>query len=378
MKSLLQKEEATGPLTPGATVIVINRFQCFAGNRVLRMGVAILAGLLPALAEDAPSTQFGGNPFEKTFWSSHFRILEMEQVARFNYMDRGPGRVTDRDMQYRVRARVQINLVGDGTTYLRIRAETGRGFDNSWDNTGFGKGQGQWNFNVKSFALGQKLGSHVELQAGGIEYDQGAGSQRAYASGDGHLVGYRMLVASAVRPWLPDKFSLTMGYAGDFGEPSVFSRIRMGRLNYMQALAQKKLGAHVEGSAEIDSIRGIWFARQAVHWEKLQNPVVDEVRVETVVRATNNPTAGGSVMVSRPLDRAARWRAFAIYNHIPARLYDKDGLAILFNQGEMDLGKRLAWGGSYAITKDLSLGLFGGRLLDNTPSKRWIAQFFVR
>src|SRR3981081_342794 len=103
----------------------------------------------------------------------------------------------------------------------------------------------------------------------------------------------------------------------------------MGKLNYVQALAQKKLGAHVEGSAEVDSIRDIWFARQAVHWEKLQNPVVDEVMVEVVTRATDSPTVGGSVMLSRPLDPAARWRAFVIYNQTPKGLYDKGAQPVL-------------------------------------------------
>jgi hypothetical protein len=363
-----------------------DRLRLFTANRVLQLVLAVvaLAAMPPAFADDVPSNETTGDPADNSFWSSksfwfsRFRILEMEQVLRFNYMDRGPGQVTDRGMQYRVRARLQIDLMGEGTTYLRIRAETGRGFDNSWDNTGLGKGQGQWNFNVKSFALGQKLGSHIELQAGGIEWDQGAGSQRAYASGDGHLVGYRMLVTPTAQPWLPDRFSLTMGYAGDFAQPSVFSRFHMGRLNYVQALAQKKLGTHVEGSAEVDSIRGIWFARQAVHWEKLENPLLDEVMVEVVTRATDSPTVGGSVMVSRPLDPAERWRAFAIYNQVPKGLYDQGGQPVLLNQGEMDLGKRLAWGGSYAVNNDFSLGVFGGRLLDDTPSKRWIAQFFVR
>jgi hypothetical protein len=356
----------------------IVRLHRLSAKRGLHVAIAVCAGVFPALASDAPSDQPGAVRFLECSWCSRLRILELEQVARFNYMDRGPGRVTDRDVQYRVRARVEFELAGEGTTYLRIRTETGRGFDNSWDNTGLGKDQGQWNFNVKSFALGQKLGSHVELQAGGIEWDEGAGSQRAYASGDGHLVGYRVLLDPAAQPWVVDKFSLTMAYAGDFNEPSVFSRFHMGKMNYVQALAEKKLGTHVAGSAEVDSIRNIWFARQAVHWERLRNPLVDEVMVEAVTRASDHPTFGGSVMVSRPLDQAARWRTFAIYNQVPKGLYDKGGQPVLLNQGEMDVGKRLAWGGSCAVTRDFSLGLFGGRLLDNTASKRWIAQVFVR
>ncbi len=338
----------------------------------------ILSTFPPSLAAESSTSEAGNYAGTGSSILSRLHILEMEQIVRFNYMDLQPRQVIGRDIQYRVRSRLQVNLAGEGTTYLRLRAETGRGFDNSWDNTGLGLHPGRWNFNVKSFALGHKLSSGVELQAGGIEWDLGAGSQRAFASGDGHLVGYRVLVTPTAQPWLPEKIAVTMGYAGDFNEPSVFSRFHLGKLNYFQALAQKQLANHVQGSLEVDVIRNIWFERQAIHWEQLKNPLFDEVMVEAVLRASDRFAAGGSILVSRPLDAAARWRAFAIYNQIPTRLYQKNGLPILFNQGEMDLGKRVAWGGSYAVTKDFSVGMFGGRLVDQTPSKRWIAQVYLR
>ncbi len=356
-------------LTGSMNRCLVNRPLCW---------VLTAVSLTATLGAGDSASKLNGSPLiERTFWSRYLQVLQFEEVTRFNYMDRGPGRVTDRDLQYRVRTRVQVNLAPEGTTYLRMRAETGKGFDNSWDNTGIGRGEGRWNFNMKSFALGQKLGSHVELQGGGIEFDPGAGSEHTYASGDGHMMGYRFLLTGSPHPWRPEKFSLTMGYVGDFHQPNVFSRFHLGKLNYVQALVQKKIGAYGEGSVEVDSIRDIWFTRQALRWRELFRPVVDDIMLETVTRTSDNPSFGWSAMVSRHLDQAQRWRAYAIYAHIPKALYDKGGRPVLMNRGEIDLGKRLAWGGSYAVNKDLELGVFAGRLLDSTPSKRWIAQFVV-
>lgn len=296
----------------------------------------------------------------------------LEQVTRFNYMDRGPGQITDRDLQYRIRARLQLNLTGDGSTYLRLRAETGAGFANSFENTGIGRGEPRWSFYLKSLALGQKLGSHVELQTGGIEFDSGAGSEHTYASGDGSLVGHRVVWKGGVR-----KISLTAGYVGDFEEPNVFSRFHPGKLNYTQALVQQHFGEDAEASVEVDLIRKIWFTRQTFRLRNAWRPVVDDILVEAVTRASANPSFGWSGTISRAFDRAGRWTGRAIYSHIPLPLYDKQGERILFNRGEIDVGKRIACSGAYSVG-DLEIGAFAGRLLDATPSKRWVAQLFVR
>jgi hypothetical protein len=59
---------------------------------------------------------------------------------------------------------------------------------------------------------------------------------------------------------------------------------------------------------------------------------------------------------------------------MPRNLYLKQGHPILLNQGETGAGKRISWGGNYAITKNLNLETFAGRRVDNTPTLRWTAQ----
>ena len=183
-------------------------------------------------------------------------------------MDREGGGVTDRGLQYHLRTIARFDITNGGGTFLTIRAETGKGFDNSWNNTGAGLGSGQWIFNVKTLTLHQQIGSQLEVQVGGIEFDPGAGTDSVYAAGDGAMTGYRLLLKKR-SAWQPDKFSLTGGYVGDFATPNMFARFRMGQVNYVQLLAQQEINKNVAGSAEFDSIRDVAFSRLAIHCRKL-------------------------------------------------------------------------------------------------------------
>lgn len=284
---------------------------------------------------------------------------------------------TDRDLQYRFRTVVQLNLIGEGSTFIRFRAETGRGFDRSWDNIGLGRTDARWNFNVKSFFIGQKIGSSLTFQAGGIEFDPGSGAQLLSASGDGHMVGYRLVRNGGNRPFDPDKLSLTMGFVNDFHEPSVFSRLDLGKFNYAQLLAQEHFGTRADASLGIDVVRDIWFARQAVGLRDVWGPLADELRLDVVQRMTHDPSFGWTATLSRHIDPHKRWNAYGIYAHVPTRLYDKGGAPVMLNQGEIDLGKHLAWGATYDLKRDLQVALFASRLLDHAPGKRWVAQLSV-
>src|SRR5712671_5929169 len=98
---------------------------------VLCFALSILSA---AWAEDtgndnAPSPA----PSKVGFLSHHLQFLGAENLDRFRYIDKAKGKVTDRDLQYRISTRVQVNLVGDGTTYVQARGESGRSFTSSND-----------------------------------------------------------------------------------------------------------------------------------------------------------------------------------------------------------------------------------------------------
>lgn len=298
-----------------------------------------------------------------------FRMLDMEQSARFNYVDQEGGGVADRGIQYRLRIKPRVDLLGDGTTYLVARAETGRGFNNSWNETAADLYPGQTIFNVKDLGIFQKLGRRAELAAGGIDFDHGEGSDDTYVSHDGYMTGYRALFTEAA-PWLPKKFSVTAAFVGEFNKSNIFSRFRMDRANYIQVLAQQDLTPKLGGSAELDAIEGAIYNRDAIRYRHL-GPI-DEAVVEMVFRASDRFTFAWSSELHKSW--GPKWHADLIYSDLPTRMYLVGGNQVLQNRGEIGLGKRLAGGVSRKITNDCTVGIFAGRLLDHTPSERWVAQ----
>jgi hypothetical protein len=315
-----------------------------------------------------------------TFWSRHIQFLAFEGGLRYRYIDKAPSQITTRDQQYKISAKVKLDLVPEGRTYLQFRSETGSSFASSWTNSGIGLGRRTWAFNVKSFFLGQKFGKHIEAQFGGLEYDQGAGSEATYTDNDGWLVGYRARVTTSGRGWLPDKFSVTAGYVGDLKTPSVYSRFhRMGDLNYFQVLAQKKFGKNREASAEFDSIEEISYARGAFRWKNVPARVFDEVLVEAITRANRNAAFGWSATLSKTFDAKSQWRAALLYSDIPTQVFNKTGQQILLNGDAIVLGKHGGAAIRFNPAKDLELSVLGSRKLDHTPNAaRWLGQVMVR
>lgn len=318
-------------------------------------------------------------PHPVSFLSHHVKFLSTDGFTRYRYVDKGQGKVTDSDLQYKLSARVQVNLVGEGLTYVQARGESGRSFASSWDYTGVGRNDRYWSFNLKSLYLGQRAGKHLELQAGGIEYDWGAGSEATYADNDAWLEGYRLRYAGAGGGWLPNKVALTIGYAGDFSQPNVFARLhRMGDENYIQFLASKKFGKTREASAEFDSIQGVRYTREAVRLQKLPWVVIDGLSLEAISRLSDTARFGWSGSLWKSLDRKGRLRPGVFYSDIPSAIFRKDGATIFFNGDSYVPGKRI--GPTFRVVpfENFEVTLFGSDRLDRTPGTRYRGQIQVR
>lgn len=332
---------------------------------------AILAAPAMVFATDSPdpADQSGIPPSAVPAW--HIRLLDLGWDTRFNYMDRQGGLVTDRGMQYRLHARARVDLLNSGNTYVTIRAETGKGFDNSWNNAGLGLGRGQTIFNVKSIALHQKLTNRLEAEVGGLDFDRGAGTDATYASGDGHMTGYRV-VFDGHSDAAPERVSITAAYLGDFDKPNFFSRSRLDRVNYLQFLMEQNFGEQLYGSAEVDSIHDAIFVRGAMRYRRLWQ--FDDLTIEAIARTTDRSSFAWSSSVNRHWTSGSRWRTELIYSDLPYGFYVVNADRVLLNRGEIDVGKRLAIGTVYHLAREFETGIFAGRLLDSTPSKRWVAQ----
>ncbi len=318
-------------------------------------------------------------PAPVSFFSRHVSFEVMDGSLRYRYIDTGAHKLTDRDLQYKLSTHVKVSLWGDGKTYIILRGESGRNFQNSFDYTGVGMNKSRWTYNVKSLYAGQKIGSHLEAQAGGIEYDWGAGTEATYADNDGWLDGYRLRYTTAGHAWAPDKVSITVGYVGDLADPNEFARLyRLGDENYIQVLFQKKILKNGNASAEFFSLQGIRYERSAVRWKNVHAYLFDEIEAEQVVRATDNGSFGWFGTLSRKLDQKGRFVPGFYYSNVPTQLYLNGKTQMWVNGDSYALGKRVGPTFKYTPNRQLEFTLFGSDRLDRTPGPRYRGQIQVR
>jgi hypothetical protein len=334
----------------------------------------------PAKAGTASSSQGAHKENDSLgFLLRRIQFLSADGISHFRYMDSGPGKVTARDDYYKISTRVQINLRADGNTYLQARGESGRAFNASYDYTGIGMHDHYWSYNLKSLFLGQKIGKHLEAQVGGIEFDRGAGSEATYADNDAWLEGYRLSYSGLRNKSLPDKVSVTVGYVGDFLQPNFFARAsRMGEENYVQVLAQKKLGENRDLSAEYTSLQAIRYARQAFRWQKMPVPVVKDLSLEAITRASDDPTFGWYGSLGRTLPVKLPIRTGVFYSDMPKSMFLQGTSQVFLNGDRYVPGKRLGPTVSVTPFRNFEVSLWGGKRLDNTAGTRYRGEIAVR
>jgi len=345
------------------------------------LALSILLWLVPPVwADDAEPASASSLPANQwSLLSHHLEFLAMDGINQFRYVDNNPGDVTTRDDYYKLSTTVRVKLIGEGTTYLQARGESGRSFTASYDYTGIGLHDGYWSFNVKSLFIGQKIGSHWEAQAGGIEYDRGAGTEATYADNDAWLEGYRLRYAPpAFSKAMPDLISATIGYVGDFKQPNAFARLpHMGDENYIQILGRKQFGATRDLSAEFDSLQSVRYTREALHLQQLPLVAVDELIGETLTRASDNASFGWSGSLFRTLDRKKRVRVGGFISDMPKGIFLKDNETIFMNGDSYVLGERIGPTLRLIPVKNFEVALFGSSRLDSSSTPRYRGQMTV-
>src|SRR5262249_3909075 len=224
--------------------------------------------------------------------------------------------------------------------------------------------------------------SDFQAEAGGLDYDFGAGTDLAYAAGDGWLTGYRLRILNTKSrsAWRPDRIAATAGYIGDFTRPNFFSRAyRMGDVNYLQLLAYKRLGEHFEGSAEWDRIAAVTFTRQTLRYSRLRSRLLDSATIETTVRTSNGTALAWGATLANTLDGQSRWHAGGMVSSVPLEVFRQNNQQFLLNWGEAGLGMRGGLQLRFMPTSNLQFGAMATRKLDSTPDvARWRALIFAK
>jgi hypothetical protein len=173
--------------------------------------------------------------------------------------------------------------------------------------------------------------------------------------------------------WMPDTVSFTGGQVSDFTSANVFSRLhRLGDLNYVQVMMQKKIGDRDTASLEGDSIGGIGYLRGAVRANQLRHVGFDDFMLEAIGRVSDGPEWAWSARAGKDFDQAKRWRAEAIYVAMPLAVFASSRGPVLQNWGEFGIGQRIGANLSYRVTRDFSVSFLGSRRTDDTPNTyRW-------
>jgi len=310
----------------------------------------------------------------------YLQFLNAEAGFRYVYQDLNAGQVVERDLSYRLTTTMKLNLTSSGATYVQMRSENGPGFNSGFQSTGLGS-PGSFSMNVKSLFVGQRFGSHVEAQAGGIEFDRGSGTDATYAAGEGWLTGYRLMVNKLRSSWGPDRFGVTVGFVGDFTKPNFFSRSeRLGDANYVQALADKRITERLDASAEMDRLSGFQFTREAVNFSGQRSRILDKATLECVGRVSNGASFGWATAFSNTLDSKDRWHPGFIYSQIPDQLFldNRTRQQALLNAGDFGLGKHAAATLRVTPVRNLEIGLLASHRLGTDPTgHRWRGNIHV-
>lgn len=305
-------------------------------------------------------------PSQPAAGDANLHWMDAYVSTRFIYVDNRGGRTRMNDLQYKFQLKAQWRFDRSGATYLQFRAETGNAFQPGWNYSGWGRNLGHRSFSLKDLFLGQRVGSRVELRAGGIEFDRGVGSEATLADEDGFQVGYQLLYAPP-RGWWLDRLQVTVSRVGEFHHPSVFARFPgMTDPNAVQALAEKRLTEKLEVSGEFDRIEGVEFVRGALRWAP--PAFLDRMTLESIVRTANNPSLGYSVQLARRLGVRRPYSLTLTYSHMESGVFANQGARLLLNGDQPNLGQRVSVSVSRPLGRGFSATAYVSRQLEDRKS----------
>ncbi len=307
------------------------------------------------------------------------RWMDAYASTRFIYVDNRGGRIRMQDLQYKLQLKGRWNWTQSGSAYLQFRAETGNAFQPGWNYSGWGRNAASQSFSVKDLFLGQRIGSRLELRAGGIEFDRGLGTEATFADDDGFHVGYQVQYGPP-RGWWPEKLQVTISHIGEFQHPSVFARFPgMSSPNAVQVLAEKRLAEKLEFSGEFDRIEGVEFTRLALRWAP--PAFLSRVTLESLVRTADNPSVGYSLQLLRKFGTRRPCSLTFTYSHMESGLFANNATRLLLNGDQPNLGQRLALSLSRPLGRGFSATTYVSRQLDRTISvprhDRWRTQLVL-
>jgi hypothetical protein len=286
-------------------------------------------------------------------------VQTLQLSSRFRWVRANDGRITSstHQLQPTVRARV---LFDQAARYsLHVGAFGGSQFVSGWNNTGAGLGEFAGDFNIKQLFLAAEPVPGLEFQAGGLYFVRGENTEITSYDNDAFVVGERVTVR---RPrGVLSQLVATIGHIGDYRTPGVFARLdTMVDFNYGQLLIGARVGPRVNLSADYTYEDGRDILREGlmVRVPDAARPLT-ALRVEAYQRVSDEAGQGFNVGGDLRLSRA--FTVTAGFAHVD-RGYLIPGFTSP-NADRFERGTRFYSQGTYALTKDLSIGWFQGEAL---------------
>lgn len=200
--------------------------------------------------------------------------------TRYNYIENSAQSVTNNQGQYQAAFKGAFLLGPDGRLSLEAGVFPGSRFSSGWSGTGWGTSELRTNLYLKQLYLSAKPICGLELQYGGLYFNQGVSTEITGYDYDGYLTGER---ARVTRPgsFFFDEISITYAYVGEFDQPSVLKRLhRLKQSNYHQFLVAKMIGPRILVSADYTSQSGIKTLREALRVHTKELRLIDVLHFE--------------------------------------------------------------------------------------------------
>lgn len=332
-------------------------------TRGVSLAAAVLLLTLPRAAgaqtSAAPPPEERQPPREEAEAPPIRRWLDVQHLhlsSRFRWVENTEGRLTSSSVQWQPQLRARLLFDPAAKYALHVGVFSGSSFISGWNNTGAGIGAYDGTVNVKQLFVSAAPVRGVEAQVGGLYLMRGENTEITSYDNDGFIVGERLTYRPARGP--VSLVALTTGHLGDIREPNVFNRLkRLDEWNYGQLLVGARLHDQVNVSADYtyEDTRDIF--REGVMFRTPDGtPLVESVKLDLYQRVSPDADAGFNLATElRPAGPLT----------ITVGVASIDPSYGGLNGDRYDFGTRAYSIGSYALTRDLSIGYFWGEAFAN-------------
>jgi hypothetical protein len=287
------------------------------------------------------------------------RWLDIQSVhlsSRFRWVEANTGRITSSTHQWQPNIRARL-LLDRGARYtINVGAFGGSQFVSSWNNTGGGLGVATFDFNVKQLFVAAEPVRGLELQAGGLYMMRGENTEITSYDNDAYIVGERLTLRRT--EGVVSQVVATVGHIGDYRTPNVFKRFdTMSDVNYGQLLVGTRLSSNVAASADYTYEDGRDILREGATI-RLPEALLPFTAIKLDAYQRVSDVTGQGFNVSGDLKLTPAWTVTAGVAHVD-RNYLIPGY-MSPNADRYERGTRFYSQGTYALTRDLSIGWFHG------------------